>query len=329
MLVRVLLLMVVLTGLSMAALWWEYKLALTEPVVTEQPRLFEIKRGDSFNLISHHLVNQKIKITPLFFKLLAYQTKTIAQLKAGEYELPAGLTMPDMLALFVSGQSKQYPITFPEGITFKQMRQQIQATQKLTQTLQKMDDKAIMALLKVADLHPEGQFFPDTYFFTKGTTDFSLLKTAYNRMQTVLMTEWAAKSPDISLQTPYEALILASIIEKETAAAEERAEIAGVFIRRLQRGMLLQTDPTVIYGMGERYNGNIRRQDLKQTTAYNTYVIKGLPPTPIAMPGRDSIHAALHPAKGNSLYFVAKGQGRHAFSATLNEHNQAVNQYQR
>lgn len=194
-----------------------------------------------------------------------------------------------------------------------------------------MDVERLMQTLGSEYKHPEGLFFPDTYFFEKGTTDIALLKTAYDKMKLVLEQEWKDKEQNLPLETPYQALILASIVEKETGASEERAQIAGVFTRRLQKGMLLQTDPTVIYGMGDSYKGNIRSKDLRQATAYNTYVITGLPPTPIAMPGQQAIHAALHPLKGKSLYFVAKGngEGTHVFSATLREHNNAVNKYQR
>ena len=176
---------------------------------------------------------------------------------------------------------------------------------------------------------PEGLFFPDTYFFEKHTSDVALLKRAYDKMQRVLQQEWLNKAEGLPFKTPYEALILASIVEKETAAAAERPIIAGVFTRRLEQNMLLQTDPTVIYGMGDSYQGDIGSQDLTTATPYNTYVISGLPPTPIAMPGRDAIYAALHPAQGDSLYFVARGDGTHVFSATLKDHNLAVDSFQR
>jgi UPF0755 protein len=185
-------------------------------------------------------------------------------------------------------------------------------------------------VLASASMHsPEGLFFPDTYFFEKHTSDIALLKRAYDKMQLVLKQEWDHKAETLPFKSPYEALILASIVEKETGVVAERPLIAGVFIRRLQTGMLLQTDPTVIYGMGESYQGNIRFKDLKTATPYNTYVIKGLPPTPIAMPGRDAINAALHPDTSNNLYFVARGDGTHEFSATLKAHNLAVNNFQK
>jgi UPF0755 protein len=185
-----------------------------------------------------------------------------------------------------------------------------------------------MERLGLAERHPEGLFYPDTYHFSRGTTDLEFLQRTFRAMERRLMTEWENRAADLPLETPYEALILASIIERETAVPGERTEIAGVFTRRLRRGMPLQTDPTVIYGLGERFDGNLRRRDLLAETPYNTYRIKGLPPTPIALPHGDSIHAALHPAEGDSIFFVSRGDGSHQFSATLAEHNEAVRKYQ-
>ncbi len=320
-----------LVAITLVWLWSEYNLALTKPVIVDKPHIFEIKKGDNFGQITHNLRTQKITIKPIWFKVIAYQQKVTHKLKAGEYELKKGLTMPDILAVFVAGKPHQYSITFPEGWSFKQIVEKIQQNPHLNKTLKKANYQNIMVALNSEYKYPEGLFFPDTYFFDKNTTDIGLLKTAYNKMQRVLQQEWERREKNLPLKTAYEALILASIVEKETGAAVERRKIAGVFIRRLRKGMLLQTDPTVIYGMGDSYNGNIRYKDLKQATAYNTYIIKGLPPTPIAMPGREAIYAAMHPEKDKSLYFVAKGkgEGRHVFSATLRAHNNAVNKYQR
>ncbi len=310
-------------------LWLEYEQALNEPVVSGKPKLVEIKKGDSFNKITDKLIQQNIAIKPLWFKLIAYQKKVSNKLKTGEYELQPGLTMPDILSKLVEGKSLQYSITFPEGWSFKQIFQEIKNNPHIDHTLEKNDYKSIMMKLSSDYEHPEGLFFPDTYFFEKNATDLSLLQKSHAKMLSVLNTEWEKKEKGLPLENAYQALILASIVEKETGAAEEREEIAGVFTRRLETGMLLQTDPTVIYGMGDEYKGNIRYKDLRKPTAYNTYVIKGLPPTPIAMPGKEAIYAALHPAKGKSVYFVAKGNGTHIFSETLREHNNAVNKYQR
>ena len=320
-----------LLSLGLAYLWSEYNDALTATVVFDKTKLIEIEKGDSFNKITKKLVDQQIAVNPLWFKVIAYKSKVSHKLKAGEYELKTGLTMPEILALFVAGKSKQYSITFPEGWSFKQLLQELEKSPYLDKTLGDIDYQTIMARLNSDYKHPEGLFFPDTYFFDKNASDFSILKKAYIKMQRVLKAEWDAKETNLPLKNAYQALILASIIEKETGAAIERPQIAGVFTRRLRKGMLLQTDPTVIYGMGDNYKGNIRYKDLRQATPYNTYVISGLPPTPIAMPGKAAIHAALHPAKGKTLYFVAKGKGAglHYFSATLREHNNAVNKYQR
>lgn len=309
----------------------EYSQALTSPIIFEQPKVLEIKKGDTFKQISNKLLEQKITINPYWFKFIAYQKKITGKLKAGEYSLKSGLTMPEILALFVKGKSRQYSITFPEGWAFKKILQAIQNNPNIQITLENVNFKDIMGKIKSKNNHPEGLFYPDTYFFDKNTSDLSLLKRAYDKMQIILKKEWKDREENLPLKTPYQALILASIIEKETGAANERPEISGVFIRRLKKGMRLQTDPTVIYGMGNSYKGNIRRKDLRKPTPYNTYTMKGLPPTPIAMPGKAAIHAALHPNKGDTLYFVAKGDGKgtHYFSSSLKEHNNAVNKYQR
>lgn len=307
--------------------WQSYQTVLTTPVITGETKILQISKGDSVGRIAQKLQNLHIPINTFWFKWFAYQKKLTGQLKVGEYDLKVGLTLPDILRLLTQGKTHQYAITFPEGWTFKQMRKRLAQQPDLKQTLADMDDETIMAILKADNKNPEGLFFPATYFFTSNTSDFSILKKAYHKMAVVLKTEWAQRADNLPLQTPYQALILASIVEKETALASERPLIAGVFTQRLKIGMLLQTDPTVIYGMGSRYQGNIRRADLRTPTPYNTYIIKGLPPTPIAMPGKAAIQAVLHPTKTDNLYFVARGNGSHVFSATLDAHNKAVNHY--
>lgn len=309
--------------------WISYQAVLSEPVVSGDKKVIQISKGDSVSKIIDKLHAEQINVNSVWFKFIAYQQDLSSKLKVGEYELKPGLTIPQILALFVQGKTHQYSITFPEGWAFKQILQKLKSNPDLKHTLDGMDNQAIMAKLNADKKHPEGLFFPDTYFFAKNATDFSVLKKAYDKMQRVLEEEWQHKERDLPLQDSYQALILASIVEKETAAASERPLIAGVFTQRLKMGMLLQTDPTVIYGMGDSYHGNIRRQDLHTATPYNTYVIKGLPPTPIAMPGKEAIQAALHPAKTNNLYFVARGNGTHIFSPTLKAHNDAVNEFQR
>jgi UPF0755 protein len=313
--------------------WRDYQSVLHTPAVVGNPVIIEIDKGDSFNQITDKLLAQHVDFNPLWFKVIAVQEKVFKKLKTGEYELASGLTLSEILALFVQGKTKQYAITFPEGWSFKEVLHAIEINPNIEHTLSNINFVVLMsqlgAVTPASMQSPEGMFFPDTYFFEKHTTDVALLKRAYDKMQLVLKQEWSHKAEALPFKTPYEALILASIVEKETGVIVERPLIAGVFIRRLQTGMLLQTDPTVIYGMGENYQGNIGYNDLKTATPYNTYVIKGLPPTPIAMPGRDAIYAALHPDNSNSLYFVARGDGTHQFSATLKDHNLAVDSFQR
>ena len=321
----VLLALIIVSGWA----WRDFKSALITSAVVGKPVVIEINKGDSFNQIIDKLLAQNVDVKPLWFKVLAVSENAVKKLKTGEYELATGLTLPEILAVFVQGKTKQYAITFPEGWSFKDILLEIKNNPNLEHALQQVDYNALMIQLGADAKQPEGLFFPDTYFFEKHTTDVALLKRAYDKMQLVLKQEWQGKAEALPFITPYEALILASIVEKETAVITERPLIAGVFIRRLQTGMLLQTDPTVIYGMGDTYQGDIAYKDLKAATPYNTYIIKGLPPTPIAMPGRDAIYAVLHPHNTNSLYFVARGDGTHQFSATLKDHNLAVDNFQR
>ncbi len=318
--------------------WNDYQSALHAPVVTGSPIIIEIDKGDSFKQITDKLLSHKLSFKPFWFRFIAVKEKAVKKLKTGEYELAPGLTLPEILFMFVEGKTKQYAITFPEGWSIKEILQEVEKNPHLEHTLHDVDYDTLMSRLgagiKYSSLpgsmqSPEGLFFPDTYFFEKHTSDVALLKRAYDKMQLVLQQEWQHKNEAVPFKTSYEALILASIVEKETGVVAERPLIAGVFIRRLQAGMLLQTDPTVIYGMGESYQGNIGSKDLKTATPYNTYVKRGLPPTPIAMPGRDAIYAALHPDNSNNLYFVARGDGTHEFSATLKDHNLAVDSFQR
>lgn len=297
-------------------------------MVVGGPVIVEINKGDSLNQITQKLVDAQLVIQPVWFKLLAVQQHAFKQLKTGEYELASGLTMPEILLLFVLGKTKQHGMTIPEGWSFKQLVKAIADNPKLDHTIDSDHNEELMARLGSEIKHPEGLFFPDTYFYEKHTSDLALLRRAYEKMQSVIEQEWQHKAPNLPFKTPYEALTLASIVEKETAIADERPMIAGVFIRRLQQDMPLQTDPTVIYGMGDGFQGNVRRQDLTNATPYNTYLIKGLPPTPIAMPGRAAINAVLHPDHSDNLYFVAKGDGSHVFSMTLKDHNAAVATYQ-
>ena len=233
-----------------------------------------------------------------------------------------------LLSHMVAGNTKSFSVTFVEGMRFDDMLRILADTPHITSVLTGLDHQEIMRRVGQPEQHPEGQFFPATYDFGHGSEDITILRRAYQRMRRELADAWRERDPELPYETPDEALVMASIIEKETGLASERAEIAGVFVRRLRRGMKLQTDPTVIYGLGAAFDGNLRRADLRRDTPYNTYTRHGLPPTPIALPGADAIHAALHPAPGNSLFFVARGDGSHQFSATLAEHNRAVRRYQ-
>ena len=233
-----------------------------------------------------------------------------------------------MIQRMVSGDTKQWEIQFIEGWTFQEMRRAVANNDRIEKVTSDWTNDQIMAAMGAEGAHPEGRFFPDTYLYTSLETDLDLYKRAFSRMEQVLAEEWENRSEELAYDSPYEALIMASIVERETGAAHERADVAGVFVRRLHKGMRLQTDPTVIYGMGDSYQGRITRKDLRTRTEYNTYRIDGLPPTPIALAGREAIHAALHPAEGDSFYFVARGDGTHKFSRTLAEHQEAVRQFQ-
>ncbi len=300
------------------------------PLRISEPQILDLPQGGNLQAVVAELGDRAAWSTlRQRYYLLAYArlTRAALQLKVGEYELTPASTPKQLLELLVSGKSKQYSFTVVEGWTAAELFARLAQQPAITRSLP-ADPAAIMQALGEPSLHPEGLFYPDTYNYQRGTTDLEFFKRARSRMQQVLDEEWAARAPELPLSTPYEALILASIVERETGNPIERALIAGVFVRRLQKGMLLQTDPTVIYGLGARFDGNLRRADLQTDTPYNTYTRIGLPPTPIALPGRAAINAALHPTPDNSLYFVAKGDGTHVFSATIEEHEAAVRQYQ-
>jgi len=291
--------------------------------------IIEIPAGMSLSQLAYDLQTRGIIEHPRLFILLGRKLDAATRLQAGEYRLVAGMTPHTLLQMLVDGKVIQHAITLVEGQTFRECLQRIQAHPLVSVTLQDLGDEEIMNRLGYPGVHPEGRFLPDTYHFTRGTTDLALLARAYGAMEQYLAKSWEERAPELPFKTPEEALILASIVEKETGLPGERAAIAGVFIRRLRMDMRLQTDPTVIYGLGQRFDGNLRRDDLLADTPYNTYTRAGLPPTPIAMPGAAAITAVLHPEDGETLYFVAKGDGSHYFSRTLEEHNLAVDKYQR
>ncbi|MFV1996423.1 MAG: endolytic transglycosylase MltG [Acidiferrobacterales bacterium] len=291
-------------------------------------KMYTVERGLSLKHFAAELQRDGILPNRYSLVILAYLRGQPRELKAGEYRFKSGISQRQLLDMIVTGNSVTYTLLIPEGWNFYEVMRRINEAEKLDHSLKDLEPEAIMARLGYADMHPEGRFFPDTYQYSAGTSDVTILRNAFERMKKNLNKQWQDRAPDLPYDTAYEALIMASIVEKETAAAGERAEIAGVFVNRLRKGMRLQTDPTVIYGMGRAFDGNIRRRDLRRDTPYNTYTRKGLPPTPIAMPGNDAIYAALHPAKTKNLYFVSRGDGSHKFSATYKEHNRAVKKYQ-
>lgn len=294
----------------------------------DAPKVVEIASGSSVRSLQRHLENDVGMERPLYFRLYARLSGKAQRLQSGEYELPAGMTPPQLLHRIAAGNVIQYRFTIVEGWTFQQLMAAMQADPRIVDTLDSADGGDVMAAVRSPDkAHPEGWFLPETYNFTRGTTDLDLLRRAHRAMQRQLESVWENRAEGLPLDSAYEALILASIIERETGAPQERGEIAGVFTRRLQDGMRLQTDPTVIYGMGDDYDGRIRTRDLRTDTPYNTYTRHGLPPTPIAMPGRASLQASVNPEPGTTMYFVSRGDGTHVFSDTLEEHNRAVRRY--
>lgn len=332
-------LLVMSAGLAVA--WYDYDKWLKTPVALgDAGRTFAIERGWSARRVAAELEREGIIDKRYWFDLHVRLVKRGGKLRSGEYALSGPLTVPMLLDTFEQGQTVQYSHTLIEGSNWREALARLAADPTLEHTLgleagdsagrhfSDADGAAAMAAIGFPDVHPEGQFFADTYRFPKGTTDTEYLRRAKASLDAVLEVEWAERAPDLPLESPYEALILASIVEKETAVAAERPLIAGVFLSRMRKGMRLQTDPTVIYGIGPGFDGNIRRVDLTTDTPYNTYTRAGLPPTPIAMVGREAINAVLHPEATTKLFFVSRGDGTHQFSETVEEHNAAVRKYQ-
>lgn len=308
-----------------AAAWW-----LGQPLPTSAQNLeLEIEPGTSPRGVAQAVVDAGVQTDA---RLLYYWFRLSGQdrqIRAGNYELNAGLTPRSLLQKLVRGEESLRALTFVEGWTFRQMRAQIAKDEFLKHDTALMSEAELMAALGKPGVAAEGMFFPDTYTYAKGSSELAVLRRAMHAMERRLDEAWAQRSADSPLKTPYEALILASIVEKETGKASDRGQIAGVFTNRLRVGMRLQTDPTVIYGLGEKFDGNLRRVDLQTDTPWNTYTRAGLPPTPIAMPGKASLMAAVQPEPTKAYYFVARGDGSSHFSANLDEHNRAVNRYQR
>ena len=330
---RRLLLLLVLLAMAAALVvgWNDYRRFSVAPLnVSAQHDSIDVSRGTSFKGIVAELRQHGLSTaSPWYWRLLAEQMRVAGKLHAGEYALQPGITPRQLLADMAAGKVLQRNFTIVDGWTFAELRQALARVDTLKHVATDLDDATIMQQIGAAGEAPEGRFLPETYAYVKGDSDLDILRRAHVAMAMTLAALWPDRDKDLPLATPYDALILASIVEKETGRAEERAKIAGVFVRRLENHMLLQTDPSVIYGMGAHYDGNIRRSDLTADTPYNTYTRPGLPPTPIALPGKPAIVAALHPAPGDALYFVSRGDGSHVFSHTLAEHNRNVDCYQR
>jgi len=293
------------------------------------PVQFSLKAGSSLRSAARQMADEGVIHRPEVFVLLGRILGHAGKIKAGSYEFQPGLTPYTLLLKITRGDVTLTAITFTEGATFKQIRALLDGNPKVKHDTLGLQDSQILERLSIDEPSAEGWFFPDTYYFSEGTADIAILWRAYRLMQRHLATQWEGRAPGLPLATPYEALILASIVEKETGRSEDRPMIAAVFVNRLRRGMLLQADPTVIYGLGEAFDGNLRKRDLLADTPYNTYTRGGLPPTPIAMPGLAALAVVLNPPESDALYFVSRGDGSSHFSRTLTEHERAVTKYQR
>ena len=325
-------LMKLLTSLLLAALliggtafWW-----VTQPMDTGRNALdLAIEPGTSAKAIAKAVSDAGVDTSPTLLYAWFRLSGQSRQMRAGSYEIAPGTSPQRLLNMLVRGEESLRTVTIVEGWNWRQVRQALAKAENLKPDSRALPDDALMAQLGRPGVAPEGRFYPDTYSYAKGTSDLAVLQRAMKSMDKQLQQAWAARQPGAALQSPEQALILASIVEKETGKAQDRAQISGVFNNRLRIGMRLQTDPTVIYGLGEAFDGNLRRIHLQTDNPWNTYTRGGLPPTPIAMPGKSALLAAVQPAKTSAVYFVAKGDGSSHFSATLDEHNRAVNRYQR
>ena len=326
---RVLFTVVGLAVLAAAAVaGWFYVFAINPLPLPTAPFEFAVRPGASLKGLSRQLTDAGLLPDGQSFWLLGRLTDQATGIQAGNYRLEKPVTPLELLQKLNDGDVIPITMTFVEGITFADMRRQLESAKDIKVTLKGLSDAEVLTRIGAIETHPEGLFFPDTYRFAAGTSDLELLKKSYQAMNRKLADAWARRDADLPYASPYQVLIMASIIEKETGRAEERPLIGSVFANRLRIPMRLQTDPTVIYGMGQNFDGNIRKRDLSADTSYNTYTRDGLPPTPIAMPGWASLLAAVKPAQSDKLYFVAKGDGSHYFSRSLDEHNRAVANYQ-
>lgn len=318
--------LVIVIAAGGAAFWWLHQ---PLPMVGNEPLELAIEPGTTPRGVARDVVAAGVRTdAQLLYAWFRFSGQD-RMIKAGNYEIPPGTTPRSLLAKLVRGEEALRALTLVEGWNFRQVRQALANDDQIKPDSKGLTDEALMAQLGRPGVAPEGRFFPDTYTYAKGSSDLAVLRRALHAMDRKLEAAWSQRSADTPLKSADEALVLASIVEKETGRASDRAQIAGVFVNRLRTGMLLQTDPTVIYGLGEKFDGNLRRRDLLADTPWNTYMRGGLPPTPIAMPGKASLLAAVQPERTKALYFVAKGDGTSHFSASLDEHNRAVNRYQR
>jgi len=322
--------MAVLLALLVFAAWFGLRryeeVWLAKPIAARQPVVFVVPAGSSLTTVASTLAEARLIDHPRIWIRHAKRTGTATRIKAGEYQIQPGVTPAGLLHQLVAGDVLLYSLTIPEGWTFRQALAAMHGHPVVVAELAGLKPHELMARLGLAGRHPEGLFFPDTYRFPRGTTDRELLQQAHVRLERELATAWRKRQPGLPFDSPYAALILASLVERETAVPEERPLIAGVFVNRLHKGMRLQTDPTVIYGLGQNFDGDLRRRDLQTDTPYNTYTRAGLPPTPIALPGRAALMAAVQPSSTDALYFVATGEGdgRHYFAPSLVAHNRNV-----
>jgi len=293
------------------------------------PMEFTVNQGSSLTSVARQFEQAGLLDSSRTFVMLARLMGRAGKIKAGIYQLDRPVSKMALLEMITQGNVSKTQLTVIEGWTFRQLRGALNDASNIRHDTLSLSDAEILQAIGAIEKHPEGLFFPDTYFVDAGSSDIDFLKRAYQAMQQHLQQAWEMREADLPLETPYQALILASIVEKETGTARDRPMIAGVFVHRLRLRMMLQTDPTVIYGVGEKFDGNLRKRDLLRDTPYNTYTRAGLPPTPISLPGLDALNAALHPAKTDALYFVARGDGSSHFSRNLNEHNRAVNKFQK
>jgi len=315
-------------GIVAALALWLAVFALYPLRLPATPFQYDLKSGSTLRSVAHDLKERGVLWEPWTFTMVGRLLGQQGKIKAGSYQWEEPLTALQLLNRMTRGDSIQSEARLIEGMTFAQFRATLDENENLRHLTYGLPERDILKLLGDDVTAAEGQFYPDTYFFNKGGTDLDIMKRAHRAMAQRLNVVWSHRAAGLPYEQPYAALIMASIIEKETGRAEERPLIAAVFINRLQQHMKLQTDPTVIYGMGPRFDGNIHKRDLLTDTPYNTYTRPGLPPTPIAMPSLAALEAAVHPASSRALYFVAKGDGTHQFSETLTQHNQAVVKYQ-